>query len=377
MHTRCRLIAAVIFAILMFVVSPAGAEPADLNPPEVTADAAVLMDAQTGQVLYDKNMHQRRPPASTTKIMTALLALEGGDLKQKVIVSPHAASVGEASIHLQAYEELTLEELLYGALLRSGNDACVAIAEHIAGSEANFVNLMNYKAKLLGGYNTNFCNTNGLPDDNHYSSAYDLALFTRYAMGNKNFCQMVHTRQKTISGPGSIDRHLTNTNKLLWSYSWVEGVKTGTTDAAGQCLVTSAQKEGRRLICVVLHSRDRYRDTLKLLNYGFENFTTVPVILKGEHYATVKVTDGYAQNVPVIAEESLYVALPKKYQGAYEQILTLNRTLKAPVRMHSKVGELQVRYNGQEIGRVNLITACETDKLPMHLKVYKKLRRCL
>ncbi len=374
MSNNCRLI--LLFTLILWLlvnVSAGFAGNVGLSEPQITADAAVLMDAQTGQVLFDKNMHQRRPPASTTKIMTAILAIEGGALNQVVSVTPRAAEVGESSIHLHANEKLTLEELLYGALLRSGNDACVAIAEHIAGSEENFVNLMNHKAKLLGGQDTNFCNTNGLPNDQHYSSAYDLALFTRYAMKNPKFSEIVRTRQKVISGSDNSYRYLKNTNKLLWSYSWIEGVKTGTTDAAGQCLVAYAKKDGKQLISVVLHSSDRYQDTIKLLEYGFDNFSVIPVILKGEYFTTVKVRDGYGKSVPVIAEKDLYVTLPKNSQGTYQQILQLKRTLDAPVRMHSKVGELKVVYRGQEIGRVNLVTASELKRLPRHILIFEKL----
>ncbi|MGB9826330.1 MAG: D-alanyl-D-alanine carboxypeptidase family protein, partial [Desulfofundulus sp.] len=210
------------------------------DPPRVTADAAVLMDATTGQVLYAKNAHQPRPPASTTKILTALLAIEGGKLDQVVTVSPGAAAVGESSMHLFPGQHLTLEQLLYGALLRSGNDACVAIAEHIAGSEANFVLLMNQKARQLGARDSHFCNPHGLPARGHLSSAYDLALLTRYALKNPTFKSLVSTRYHGFSTPPWGEYHLHNTNRLLWSYQGADGVKTGTTSEAGMCLVASA-----------------------------------------------------------------------------------------------------------------------------------------
>ncbi len=240
------------------------------NAPTVTADAAVLMDACTGQILYDKNAGLRMPPASTTKIMTALLALEGGELGQVVTVSPEAASVGEASLELRAGEKLTLEELLYGAMLRSGNDACVAIAEHIAGTESNFVLLMNQKAKMIGANDTGFKNTNGLPAAGHYSTARDLAVITCYALKNPTFQKIVSTRGKLIGRQG--ERYLNNTNRLLWSYAWANGVKTGTTNEAGHCLVASARRGDTQLISVVLHSDDRWADSIKLLDYGFDSF---------------------------------------------------------------------------------------------------------
>ncbi|KUK81254.1 MAG: D-alanyl-D-alanine carboxypeptidase, partial [Pelotomaculum thermopropionicum] len=257
------LIRVFVFTIFLIVTAnPAQADGHVPDVPAVTARAAILMDAETGRVLYAKNAEQKRPPASTTKIMTALLALEGGNLQQEVTVSPRAAMVGEASLDLLTGEKLSLEDLIYGAMLRSGNDACVAIAEHIAGTEANFVLMMNQKARLIGAINTNFKNTNGLPAKNHYTTTRDLALITRYALKNTNFKKIVSTRDRVI---GTQNMHyLNNTNRLLWNYSWVDGVKTGTTNEAGNCLVASATREGRQLISVVFYSDNRWQDSIKL-----------------------------------------------------------------------------------------------------------------
>lgn len=374
MRKICSIDVIVVLILCLFLnVNSVSAE----NNINITASAAVVIDANTGQVLYDKNMHQRRPQASTTKIMTAILALESGKIKQVVKVSPEAASIGESSINLRPQEKLTLEQLLYGAMMRSGNDACVAIAEHIAGTEKNFVNLMNHTAKMLGGYNTNFRNTNGLPADNHYSSAYDLALITCYAMQNPKFCDIVQTRYKKISGPDQMERYLRNTNKLLWNYLWADGVKTGTTNAAGCCLVASATMKGRHLISVVLHSTDRYGDTIKLLNHGFENYDEIVVSSKGEHFTTANVQNGYAGHVPIVAGKSLTVLVPKGKRGVFEQRVALERNLTAPVRSHKKVGSVTVLINNQEVGTVDLLTGCTVEKMPAHLLIYQKLRKHL
>ncbi|MEG6615709.1 D-alanyl-D-alanine carboxypeptidase family protein [Peptococcaceae bacterium 1198_IL3148] len=370
---KYRIIFLIVVAFSLVKFDTAYGQNVSINAPNITADAAILIDGRTGQVLYEKNSQQKCPPASTTKIMTAIIALEGGNLETLVSVSPKAAAIGESSIHLTPYEKLTLNDLLYGAMLRSGNDACVAIAEHIAGSEDMFVNFMNHHAKILGGYNTHFCNTNGLPNDLHHSSAYDLAMFAKYAMTNEKFCDIVRTRQRVIANADGMDRYLRNTNKLLWSYSWVDGIKTGTTNAAGCCLVTSANKEGRHLIAVVLHSDDRYGDTLKLLNYGLENFEEVVVLTKGEHFTTVRVEDGYHQTVPIVAAESMNILVPKWDKGTFEQRLTLERQMVAPVRAHCKVGEVTVNVNDREVGRVDLITASAVTKLPKHLLIYQRM----
>jgi len=242
------------------------------DAPSVTAHAAVLIDAKTGDILYDKYANKQLPPASTTKIMTAILGLELSSENEVATVSERADEMGESSIYLSKGEKIKVGELIEGALLRSGNDACVAIAENTAGSVEEFVSLMNKKAYAIGSKNTHFTNTNGLPDENHYSSAYDLAVMARYGLENKRFSEIVEMKYATLSYEYPLkSRAITNTNKLLWNYSYADGVKTGTTNAAGKCLVASAQKDNRRLICVVLNAPDRYGDSKKLLEWGFNN----------------------------------------------------------------------------------------------------------
>lgn len=238
---------------------------------KVNADAAVLMEVETGKVLYEKNAYKRRAPASTTKIMTAILALELGRPEEIVTVSKKAAAVGEASIHLDPGEKVTLYELITGALVKSGNDACVAISEQIAGDEMQFVNMMNKKAVSLGALNTHFVNTNGLPNQGHYSCAYDLALMARYSMQNPEFASITRLKETEIHFlEPDVFMNLRNTNKLLWNYPLADGVKTGTTTAAGKCLVASATKNGQKLVAVVLASSDRFGEAQKLLEWGFE-----------------------------------------------------------------------------------------------------------
>lgn len=241
------------------------------RPPGVSAASAVLMDAATGEILYGKQTDARRPPASTTKIMTAILGLELGRPDEIVTVSRKAAAVGEATLHLDPGEKIILYELITGALVRSGNDACVAIAEQISGSEEQFVQLMNKKALLLGAQNTNFVNTNGLPNKDHYSTAGDLALMARYGLQIPQFSSITRQKETDIHFlEPDVFMDLRNTNKLLWNYPYADGVKTGTTTAAGKCLVASASKEGRQLLVVVLNAPDRFGDAKKLLEWGFE-----------------------------------------------------------------------------------------------------------
>lgn len=341
---------------MLFLYAPAGrAAGSDSNDiPLVTAEAAVLLDARSGQVLFEKNARERRPPASTTKIMTALLALEGGELRQNVTVSPWAASVGEASLDLQAGEQLTLEDLIYGALLESGNDACVAIAEHIAGTEPNFVMLMNQKAKLVGAEDTSFKNTNGLPAAGHYTTALDLAVITRYALNNPVFKKIVSTRDKIIGGPG--ERYLNNTNRLLWSYTWADGVKTGTTNEAGQCLVSSGTINERQIICVVLNSENRWSDSIKLLNYGYDNFVNYRVFGEGEAVAEIAVKEGACRQIQAVTVSEYFVVVPKGRLDLIEKKYFAEEELKAPVIKGIHVGSITVSVNGMHVGSVGLIS---------------------
>ncbi|MCL6611616.1 MAG: D-alanyl-D-alanine carboxypeptidase [Peptococcaceae bacterium] len=331
------------------------------------------MDAETGQVLYAKNPHQPRPIASTTKIMTALLAIECGDLKGEVTVSPRAAGVDGSSIYLRAGEKLSLEELLYGALLHSGNDACVAIAEHVAGREEIFIDWMNYKALKMGLKNTHFSNTNGLPHKEHYSSAYDLAAIAMYALKNPVFNRIVATKNHFINGPGG-RRHLSNTNQMLWGYKGADGVKTGTTNAAGKCLVASASREGRRLIAVVLHSDNRYADSIRLLDYGFSNFENRTMAKKGEAVTWVSVRDGVKESVSAGCPRDIVVTVPVNGTAAIEKAILPDRGLRAPVKPGMAAGRLLVLIDGNPVAETELITMEQVNRLPVYGLLFNKIR---
>lgn len=251
--------------------------------PYVTAHSAILMDAQTGDILYERDAHKQRPNASTTKILTAIVALELAGLDEVATVSEKADKVGESSLHLHKDEKLKLGELIEGALVKSGNDACVAIAEQTAGSLDNFIRLLNLKAVSIGANNTNFTNPHGLPDKNHYSTAYDLAIMARYGLSIPEFSKIVQRKVATINYEHpQKNQIISTTNKLLYNYALADGVKTGTTNAAGKCLVASASKNGRRLISVVLDAPDRFGDAQRLLEWGFNNTKIVTMGKMGD-----------------------------------------------------------------------------------------------
>lgn len=323
------------------------------DAPWISAPGAILLEASTGQVLYAKNAHQERPPASTTKILTAILGLELGRLDDYVKVSKYAASTPGASIDLVPGVILRLEDLIKGALLNSGNDATVAIAEHLAGSEETFAWLMNRKAVLLGAFQSHFVNPNGLPAEGHYSTPYDLGVITRYALTHPLFRQMVKVRQAQImtsDGP----RYLYNTNRLLGSYKGADGVKTGTTNAAGQCLVASATREGRQIIAVVLRSEDRYEDASALLDYGFESFY-LEKVSGGQKVGKVYVPNGQKKEIGVVTAREVAWAVPMEKMDQLEKRVFLSPRVKAPVQKGQVLGRIVLLCQGKEVSSADLV----------------------
>jgi D-alanyl-D-alanine carboxypeptidase (penicillin-binding protein 5/6) len=259
----------IFLGLLLFGTSFSPAFAAILG---IKADSAILMNANTGEIIYYKNAYKAMKPASTTKIMTTILALEKSSLDRMVTVSRDAASRCGTSLSLRPNERISMRYLLYGVMLSSGNDAAAATAHAISGSEASFSRLMTAKAKKIGMRNTQYKNASGLPATGHYTTAYDMALLTRYALKNGHFAKIVSTKTKTITSYRSgkaRTRTIRNHNKMLWKYPATVGVKTGYTIAAGGCLVSAAQKNGVTLIAVVLKTHFIYSDSIKLFDYGF------------------------------------------------------------------------------------------------------------
>lgn len=333
--------------------------PVIAQEPTIQARAAILMDVETGQVLWRRNESTLLPPASTTKVLTAVLAYEIGNVEKICSVSPKAAAVGEASLHLRAGETMSLGELLNGALICSGNDACVAIAENVSGTEGLFVHWMNNKCQIIGAKNSNFINTNGLPAENHLVSAYDLALISRYALHNQEFSSVVKKRFEVI-GQGTSKRYLKNTNKLLWSYSECIGVKTGTTNAAGPCLVSAVEKSGKKYLAVVLNSPDRYGDSYRLLEYGLNNFSSTTIFSKGELVGFVKVNNGIKENVGAEVSSKETVILSADKAGSFKKIYYLKEEVDAPIKKGQSLGHIAVYDSRNSLISTINVTAMES-----------------
>lgn len=243
--------------------------------PVINAKSAILLDGKTGTILFQKDCFKPMPPASTTKILTTILALETGNTEEIVEISPRAASTGEAALGLVEGDKIRLLELIHGALIKSGNDSCTAIAEQIAPSVEEYVGLMNLKAKTLGAFQTNFCNPHGLPHPQHLTTAYDLAIITRYALKNPTFAQIVKKKYYYVTWESPRRSQLIkNTNYLLWTYPLATGVKTGTTFKAGKCLIASAEDKDHIVIAVILNTQDRFGEAKRLLEYGLRQLSS-------------------------------------------------------------------------------------------------------
>jgi D-alanyl-D-alanine carboxypeptidase (penicillin-binding protein 5/6) len=339
--------------VTVTAVFPSG----DPEPPALTSTAALVMDADSGQVLFSKNPDERLPMASTTKIMTAILVLESLDLKTKVMVSRNAHFQSGSVVGLYVLDEVTVEQLLYWLLVFSGNDAAVALAEKISGSVDKFVVKMNVKANTMGLTNTHFTNPSGLNQTGHYSSCTDLAAMAREAMKNETFRKIVKTQIYELPHPGAFTpKEPKNSNALLARYDWVTGVKTGSTPAAGYCMVASGTRDGISLIAVQLGAKDdatRWSDAEALFDYGFGLIPTTALAQPGQVLAEVPVGDPLGQQVELTPKDQLVTRLRKG--EATTGTITLSRALTLPVVAGQVFGSVEFTLNGKSLGKTDLV----------------------
>ncbi|MGQ9556609.1 MAG: D-alanyl-D-alanine carboxypeptidase family protein [Desulfurispora sp.] len=330
---------------------------------ETTATSAVLMEAHSGQILYAKNPEQRLPMASVTKLMTLLLALEAVEngqvkLDDQVVASEHACSLGGSQIYLEPGEKFTFQEMLIAIAVGSANDASVAVAEHIAGSEEAFVQMMNERAARLGLKNTHFSNPTGLPAPDHYTSAADLATILRQCLEHELFIKISSIYEYDLRGG---EFKLWNTNKLLKWYRGVDAGKTGWTTEARYCLASSCLRNNLRLIAVVLgcpEPKSHFRESIKLFNYGYAAYKALPLLAAGQTVKEIPVQRGARDSVGVISFKSITLVLPKAdKESAYRKEWRLPAYVTAPVRKGQKVGELVITRESKEVARYPLLAA--------------------
>jgi len=352
----------------------------DLN---LSGQAAILIDYESGAILYEKNMDERLYPASTTKILTAILAIEYGKMDEMVTVDPEVISLTKGShIALDYYEEVSFEDLLNALLIQSANDASLALAKHIAGSIEGFVEMMNEKAKELGAKNTNFVNPNGLHNDNHYTTAYDMALIAKYAMANETLREIASKSSYTIGPTNKKDesRYLYSTNSFFYGndkinlngqlipvkYDGVICGKTGYTPEAKNCLVTLAERNGQSLIAVVLKSNGKevYADTHKLLNYGFENFDNITLGHANEFIDNVEVENGILPYAAVVIDKTINYPLRPNSVEKVERKVMIEEDIKAPITKGDVVGTVEYYLDDHLIGKGNLISTIDILEVP-------------
>lgn len=315
------------------------------NAVSTSANSAILMDADSGRVLFESNADARSLIASTTKIMTALVVCEQTNVLDRVQIMPEAVGIEGSSMYLRAGEVLTVQELLYGLMLHSGNDAAVALAIYCGGTVEGFVQLMNDEARRLGLKDTHFENPNGLDHEHHYSTARDLALLTAYAMENQIFAKTVSTKTVRIG-----ERSLTNHNKLLWRCEGVDGGKTGYTKAAGRILVSTALRNGRRLVAVTIHDPNDWEDHARLFDYGFSQFEPKQLVSRGQSLGSLEVVSDRIETVELLAMEDFSYPVTEEESCRFH--IGGPGFVYGPVKANENAGIVYVMLNDKVIGRI-------------------------
>lgn len=336
----------------------------------LSAPSALLMESSTGKILYEKDIHSKRPLASVTKIMTMLLAMEAIDegkftYDDMITGSAYAKSMGGSTIFLNEGEQLSVRDILKGIAVSSGNDAAVAMAEHIAGSEDNFVAMMNNRAKQLGMNNTNFVNSNGLPADNHYSTAYDIALMSRELMKHEEIFDYTTIWMDSLRNG---EFTLSNTNKLIRFYDGATGLKTGSTDEAKFCISATAKRNGMHLIAVIMASptsKQRQKDASTLLNYGFSNFGLHKCATKGESVDSIHIEKSASDTTEILCGEDASYLYNKSTSPQISREIHLNPDMKAPYKAGDSAGEMIIKNDGIELAKIPLVFATDVDKLSL------------
>lgn len=343
----------IVFMLLVIIIFSNVKEGNCSNLLDNSAKGAILIERDSGRILYSKNAFVKMPEASTTKIMTALLALEYGNLDEVVKVDNKSIGVEGSSIYLKKDEEIILRDLVYGLMLRSGNDAAIAIAIHISGSVEDFTKLMNNKAKQIGANSTNFTNPHGLHNENHYTTAYDLAIITRGALKHEEFRKIVST-VRWLSGRNE-NKLFFNKNKTLWQYEGGDGVKIGFTKKAGRCLVSSATRNDMQLISVVLNDGNWFNDCYRMLDYGFKNYKNIIIYDQNQYVKSIYVKNGKSSSLPLVTANDLTIPLTENELKSVKTIIDVPERIDAPVVKGSKIGSIKVYLNGKLLKKTEII----------------------
>ncbi len=349
-----------VLIILIFALFPFSFA-ATVYAQDISAKSIILIEADSGEIIFEKNAHVSLPMASTTKIMTAIIVLENCDLDKKVIIPASATNIEGSSIYLQEGETLTVRELLYALLLESANDSAVALAYATSGGVDDFVNLMNEKAVSLGLTNTHFDNPHGLESESHYSSAYDLAKIGAYAMKNPVFKEIVSTQKKSISlNNNDGKRGLINHNKLLRLYDAANGIKTGYIKKSGRCFVSSAEKDGVKLICASLNAPNDWNDHMKLFDYGFQKYESIKFASPLDYLIELNLEGSNVSSFYATNLDELKITLPKGEKDISTKIIYNDISL--PIKEGDVVGKIIFYNYDKEIASLNLYSINKVNK---------------
>lgn len=346
--------------------NPRPVPPGDVLP-NVTATSAIVIEASTGHIIYSRNPDKRMFPASTTKMVTLIMALENGKSEEIVTVGKNAFGVEGSTLFLETGDKIPLKELLTGMIMHSGNDAAVAVAEHIDGNIKTFAEHMTRRAHELGATGTNFTNPHGLPDTNHYTTAHDLALLAAHGYSLENFEEIVSAQEKIYQWIHDPAKKLRSENQLLWLYRGGNGVKTGYTDAAGRCLVSAAKRDGIQIVAVVLDSYFMWNDSIALLDYGFANVSSEKIIQGDKIVRSLPVVSGHKKTMPVKTADDITVPIFKNSDD-YKIEYDLPKFLSAPIKKGEAVGQVRVMLDGKEVATTDLI-ATENDTQKSFFKI--------
>lgn len=327
-----------------------------------SSKSAIAIERTSGRILYAKNIHQRLPMASTTKIMTALVAIENcKDLKKKFKINNKAVGVEGSSIYLRANESISMEDMLYGLMLRSGNDAATAIAYEIGGSVDKFAEMMNKKARELGAQSSNFTNPHGLHHKDHYTTAYDLALITRAALNNDFFRKVVASKRWISSR--EVNNVFYNKNKTLSQYPGGDGVKTGYTKVAGRCLVTAATRDNMQVIAVVLNDYNWFNDCYKLMDHSFGNYIFKTIIKKGQQVRSFTVQNGKETSSFMKAKNQVAIPLTNSELDKVKIVFDSKEVFKAPIKKGRVLGKAKVYIGDKLMGSTELVATKDIDEM--------------
>ena len=343
--------------------------------PNVTATAAIVIEASTGHVLYERNPDQRMFPASTTKMMTLITALESNKLDEIVTVGTGAYRAEGSTLWLDVGEKIPLGELLYGMMLISGNDGAIAIAEHCGGNVADFAARMTQRAHDLGAVNTNFTNANGLPDPNHYTTARDLAIMAKHGFSLPHFEEICSAKEVSFGWIHDDVKLLRNENQMLWLYRGANGIKTGYTDAAGRCLVTAAKQNGVQLIAVVLDSLYIWNDSIFLLDYGFGRVSSQTLIESGQVVKTLPIVSGRRKSMQVKTAGEIIMPVFAGDDNAYDIVYDLPDELTAPITSGETIGKIKVVLpDGREAASVDVVTTLDVEQKSFFRLILDKVK---